>query len=69
MVQFYVWVDNSKDDDSADCPRRRSRINTNWFSQMSAKGTNFKPGPGRAPSANFLDFYCLKSPFQGFQVI
>ena len=24
---------------------------------------------GRAPSANFLDFYCLKSPFQGFQVI
>ena len=66
MVQFYVWVENSKDDDSADCPRRRSRINTNWFSQMSAKGTNFKPGPGAGSLSKFFGFLLPKVPFPGF---
>ena len=66
MVQFYMWVDNSKDDDSADCPRRRSRINTNWFSQMSAKGTNFKPGPGAGSLSKFFGFLPPKVPFPGF---
>ena len=49
--------------------RRWSRINTDRFPKRASKEQASNGVRGRAPSGNFLDFYFLRSAFQGFRVI
>ena len=49
--------------------RRGSRINTDRFPKRAPKAQASSGVQERAPPGKNLDFYSLKSPFVGFQVI